>query len=100
VWRERATAATPPPAALVVEVPLLFEAGMEDAFDATIAVVADDDLRTQRTADRGHAAGEEREARQLPQDEKARRATYAVPNDGTPEELEARLSDVLANLSR
>jgi dephospho-CoA kinase len=29
----------------VVEVPLLFESGMEGAFDATVAVVASDDVR-------------------------------------------------------
>src|SRR3954467_7208046 len=33
-------AADPPPRALVVETPLLFEAGMEELYDATIAVVA------------------------------------------------------------
>ena len=42
---------------------------------------------------------DERAARQLPQDEKAHRATYAVRNDGTREELERELSDVLARLS-
>ena len=33
------------PAAAVVETPLLFEAGMEGVYDATIAVVADEDVR-------------------------------------------------------
>src|SRR3954465_15298420 len=32
----------PPPRAAVVEVPLLFESGMEPAFDSTIAVIADE----------------------------------------------------------
>ena len=32
----------------VVEVPLLFETGMERLFDATIAVVADDRIRAER----------------------------------------------------
>ena len=36
--------------------------------------------------------------RQLTQEEKAARATFAVANDGTIEELESRLSEVLAKL--
>ncbi|MGH2819843.1 MAG: dephospho-CoA kinase [Actinomycetota bacterium] len=39
--------------AAVVEVPLLFETGMEPAFDATIAIVATDELRTVRAGARG-----------------------------------------------
>jgi dephospho-CoA kinase len=39
-------------------------------------------------------------ARQLSQDEKARRATYVVDNDGSEEELEGKLSDVLDKLGR
>ncbi len=33
----------PPPPAAVVEVPLLFEAGLQDIYDATIAVISDED---------------------------------------------------------
>jgi dephospho-CoA kinase len=82
----------------VVEVPLLFEAGMGDVFDATIAVVADEPLRAQRAGARGHAAVDERAARQLPQQEKAQRATYTVDNDATIADLERKLSAVLDNL--
>ena len=53
------------------------------AIDATIAVVADDALRAARVAARDQAALASREARQLPQAEKARRATYVVVNDGS-----------------
>jgi len=42
---------------------------------------------------------DERAARQLAQEEKARRATYAVRNDGSEEELERELSAVLAKLN-
>ena len=42
---------------------------------------------------------DERTARQLTQEEKASRATFAVANSGTLDELESRLSDVLAKLS-
>ncbi len=97
-WREELETATSPPRAAVVEVPLLFEADLGAAFDATIAVVADEDVRAERAGARGHEALAERGARQLSQQEKAQRATYAVTNDGTPEELEEKLSGILAML--
>jgi dephospho-CoA kinase len=88
------------PRAAVVETPLLFEAGMEEAYDATIAVIADEDIRSERAAARGHHGVDERASRQLSQDEKAARATYVVRNDGSVADLEARLSEVLAKLGR
>jgi dephospho-CoA kinase len=97
-WREEVAAREPVPAAAVVETPLLFEAGMDAIYDATVAVVADEAVRSQRAAARGHVATDERAARQLPQEEKARRATYTVSNSGTVEELERELSGVLASL--
>jgi dephospho-CoA kinase len=98
-WRSEQLERDPPPVALVVEVPLLFEAGMEGAFDATIAVVADEEVRARRAAGRRHEAVEERVARQLPQDEKATRADHAVVNDGTIEDLERNLSSVVGMLT-
>ncbi len=82
----------------VVEVPLLFESGMGPAFDSTIAVVADEAIREQRAAARGHAAVEQRAGRQLTQQEKADRADFTVRNDGSLEELKQTLSHVLAKL--
>jgi len=99
-WLEAARARNPPPPAAVVEVPLLFEAGLGEAYDATIAVVAAEGLRRERAAARGHELADERAARQLPQEEKARRASFVVRNDGSVEQLLAQLSDVLAKLRR
>jgi dephospho-CoA kinase len=87
------------PRAAVVETPLLFEAGMEGLYDATIAVVAQEQLRHERASGRGHALPDERAARQLPQEEKARRATFVVHNDGSEQDLERELSAVLEKLS-
>jgi dephospho-CoA kinase len=98
-WRAEVARAEPPPRAAVVETPLLFEAGMERIYDATIAVVADEDVRRERAAARGHHAVDERAARQLPQEEKAARATYVVANSGTVRDLTLALSHVLENLS-
>jgi dephospho-CoA kinase len=97
-WREQVARRDPPPAAAVVETPLLFEAGMDAIYDATIAVVADEDVRAERAGARGHVATAERAARQLSQQEKARRATFAVHNSGSVEELERQLSDILGRL--
>jgi dephospho-CoA kinase len=97
-WREEVDAHDPPPPAAVVEVPLLFESGMEAAFDKTIAVVADEAIRTERAGARGHAAVAERTGRQLSQEEKAERADFEIRNDGTLEELREKLSRVLARL--
>ena len=89
----------PPPRAAVVEAPLLFEGGGESRYSATIAVIADDAIREQRLAARGQTQRAEREARQLTQAEKARRATYVVVNDGSVEELRSQLAAVLERLA-
>ncbi len=99
-WLEQVRAESPPPRAAVVEVPLLFEAGMEALYDATVAVIAEEALRERRAAGRGHALVAERGSRQLSQREKARRATFVVRNDGTEEDLERELSAVLVKLGR
>ena len=82
----------------VVEVPLLFEAGMEGVFDTTVAVVTAEDIRRSRAEARGHALVGEREARQLAQEEKAARAEHVVENDGTVEDLERALSALIETL--
>jgi len=97
-WKQEVDELDPAPRAAVVEVPLLFESGMDAAFDATIAVIADEDVRAERAGARGHASVEERAGRQLSQEEKAQKADYAVRNDGTLEELRETLSRVLARL--
>jgi dephospho-CoA kinase len=97
-WLERARATRPAPRAAVVEVPLLFEAGLDQLYDATIAILAEESLRAQRASARGHALVDERAARQLSQEEKSRRATFVVRNDGSEQDLERELSAVLGKL--
>lgn len=84
----------------VVEVPLLFEVGGERPFDTTVSVITSDEVRRERAAARGHALVDEREARQLPQAEKAKRAEHVIENDGSVEDLEQALSALLAKLRR
>src|SRR5262249_24581378 len=95
-WRQ---SLGPDVAVAVVEVPLLFEAAMGDAFDATVAVVADDEVRDDRLRERGQSGLEGREARQLDQDEKANRADHVIRNDASLEELESEVKRVIAQLS-
>jgi dephospho-CoA kinase len=93
-WR----AGVEPGRVAVVEVPLLFESGMEGVFDRTVAVVADEAVRERRAAARGHASVGERAGRQLTQSEKAERADFTVQNDGSLAELRESLSRLLGKL--
>jgi dephospho-CoA kinase len=95
-WRDGLAADLP---AAVVEVPLLFETGLEGLFDATIAVVAPEEVRAERARARGTAALDERVSRQHPQEEKAARASHVVRNDGSVEELEAALAALLPEIA-
>ena len=97
-WRVEVESANPTPRAAVVEVPLLFESGMDAMFDRTVAVVADEAVRVERAGGRGHAALAERTGRQLTQEEKAQRADFTVRNDGSRDELRETLSLVLGKL--
>jgi dephospho-CoA kinase len=92
---EAAEAAEGGPEVAVVEVPLLFEAGIAEAFDATIAVVADEDDRRRRAENRSHRGLGGRTARQLSQEDKAARADYVLRNDGSLADLERRTEEIL-----
>jgi dephospho-CoA kinase len=95
-WRD----ALPPDVELaVVEVPLLFETGMENAFDATVSVVAPDEARARRAGLRGTDLLESRSDRQLPQDEKASRANHVIVNDGSVEDLERQAAALMRRLT-
>jgi dephospho-CoA kinase len=94
-WRQ---ALGPDVEVAIVEVPLLFEAAMEDAFDATVAVVADDEIRDARLRERDHAGLAGREERQLDQAEKERRADHVIRNDGSLEELGRKVNQLIGQL--
>jgi dephospho-CoA kinase len=96
-WRN---ALSPTAGLAVVEVPLLFETAMEDAFDATVTVVADDETRARRAGLRGTDLLESRSDRQLPQDEKADRATHVIVNDGSLDDLERQVAAVVERLTQ
>ena len=73
---------------------------MEAAFDATIVVIANDDLRAERAGARGTADLEAREGQQLSQREKAERATFIVDNEGIDRRPRARAGEDRRRRSR
>jgi dephospho-CoA kinase len=95
-WRE---AVNPDVDVAVIEVPLLFETAMEGAFDATVAVVAGDEIRDARLRERGQPGLSGREGRQLDQAEKERRADHVIRNDGSLQELDKQVKELSAELS-
>jgi dephospho-CoA kinase len=89
----------PPPPLLVCEVPLLFEVGLQDTFDAALVVTASEAVRRVRVEGRGQSFNERRD-RQIPEAEKVRMASAAFTNDGSVEELEAWVADRFAEYRR
>jgi dephospho-CoA kinase len=78
----------------VAEIPLLYETGGEHAADVVVVVTAPADLRRERSA-----AVDQRSARLIPDEEKAARADFVYVNDGTLDQLDAFVGDVLAQLT-
>jgi dephospho-CoA kinase len=94
-WRE---GLDPDGPVAVVEVPLLFEAGMEPLFDAVVAVIAPRAVREERATGRGLGELGGRGGRQLTDEQKAARSDFVVTNDGSLGDLEAKLAEVLPEL--
>lgn len=79
---------------VVCDIPLLFEAGLADAVDAVLLVDAPRDVRLARIMkDRGLDRAEAIAMidSQLPSEGKRARAAYVIDNDGTLDELRARV---------
>lgn len=97
--RHAAFAAAPESApALVIDAPLLLEAGLDRKCDAVLFVDADRDVRLSRLrAERGWDEQEltRREDSQMPLDEKRKRADYVVVNNGGKERLRADVRRIL-----
>jgi dephospho-CoA kinase len=94
-WMDEQAARRPPPPLLVCEVPLLFEARAEGAFDAALLVTAPEEVRRRRVEARGQDF-DARSARQLPEEEKAARADRVLVNDGGIDDLRAWVAERFA----
>ncbi len=98
-WKEHVAAeATTRPA--VVEVPLLFESGMEKMFDTTVCVVADEEVREKRLQNRSQASLDGREDRQLSQQEKAAKCDLVVENNDSIEDLRDKVGKIVVSLAK
>jgi dephospho-CoA kinase len=80
-WIAAEAARVPPPDLLVCEVPVLFEAGLADRFDAVLVVTASDPVRRARVEARGQDF-DALSGRQTPEHEKIARADRSYVNDG------------------
>ena len=94
-WREQLGELPDPPAVCVTEVPLLYEVGGEERFDAVVVVTASPEVRISRRI----RPMQDRERRLIPDEEKVARADFAFVNDGSLEALDAFVADVIGKLS-
>jgi dephospho-CoA kinase len=94
-WREQLAELPQPPQLCVTEVPLLYETGGEQRFDKVIVISAPTKLRRSRST----VATDERDARFIPDKEKAARADFAYTNTGSLEELDAFVKSVMESLT-
>lgn len=88
-------------AVVVHDIPLLAEGGRADTFDAVVVVDAPRDLQVQRMlADRGWTRedAESRIAAQATREERRAIATHVIDNNGSLEDLRARVEEVLDEL--
>jgi dephospho-CoA kinase len=88
-------------AVVVVEVPLLFELGLEDNFDVIVALSAEHKLRIQRLINRDNMTRDEAERlikAQMPDKLKAERAHFVVTNNGSIAELITAIDTVNKNI--
>ena len=93
--------AASPEELVVHDIPLLAESGRADTFDAVIVVDAEPGRQVERMiAERGWTR-EDAEARMLAQASREERlavATHVIENNGTLDELRARVEEVFAGL--
>ena len=94
-WREKLAELPDPPAVCVTEVPLLYEVGGEERFDAVVVVTASPEVRISRQ----FRPMQDREQRLLSDEDKLARADFSFVNDGSLEDLDAFVADVVSRLS-
>jgi dephospho-CoA kinase len=94
-WREKLAELPEPPSVCVTEVPLLYEVGGEERFDAVVVVTASPEVRISRRIQ----PMQDREQRLISDEDKVARADFSFVNDGSLEELDAFVADVIARLT-
>jgi dephospho-CoA kinase len=83
--------------AAVVDVPLLFETGAADKFDRVVVTACSPELQLARLQRRGLSEDDARRrlAAQWPTDEKVARADFVIRTDGTFEETDRQVADLV-----
>lgn len=94
-WIREQRGRSPRPSLLVCEVPLLFEVGLAEHFDAVLVVTASDPVRRMRVEGRGQHF-DDRRAHQMDEDAKVAAADEAYVNDGSLDDLQAWVDDVMS----
>lgn len=100
--RVEAIRRTSPAAVTILDVPLLFEAGMDRGLAAVIVVYVPEQIQIERLMRRDHLASEEALARiraQMPLDQKRARATHVIDNSGTFEQTRFQALAIYRQLS-
>jgi dephospho-CoA kinase len=85
---------------VLLDVPLLFEAGLVEWCDTVVFVHASDDTRSARAKTRGWPSDElaRREANQMPLDEKRGRSQHVINNDGDLKQTAQAVNELLNEL--
>lgn len=85
---------------VILDAPLLLEAGMDSLIDYLVFVDADFDVRQKRAAERGWDSGEivRREARQLPLCEKKERADFCVDSSSSSSDVKTQVAKIVETL--
>lgn len=89
--------------AVLLDVPLLFETGMDALCDVTIVISADIEERIHRVMSRDGLTREEAEARfasQMSDEERCARATHVISNNNSMEKFKNELTSVYNQLLR
>lgn len=97
------TAVYPDKQAVAVEVPLLFETGMDRLFDVTIMVMADDHDLVRRISKRDTVSQTDAQKMlglQMSQQEKSQRADHVIANRGTLPELFDSVDDLFDRIQK
>jgi dephospho-CoA kinase len=99
IWRQEF--AERPNENWAVEVPLLFEKGLENWFDFTVCVACAQAQQLARLEQRGlpHGLAWQRINKQLPLERKIERSDFVLWNGGSPEFLEAEVDRLIKILS-
>ena len=97
-WREWIR--SHPGADLVIEVPLLFEQGLENWFDFIVCVTTSSATQLVRLEKRGfsRSEAEARISKQLPLTHKAKAADFVLSNDGSREFLQSQVDRLLTQV--